>query len=82
MRERRELAGFPRRARAFCSLLFSWAPQNRQLPRFLSPQLAPPPSLPPRFSAMQLQGSLFPRLQIPTLPDSEGRWRAGGGRVE
>lgn len=54
-------------------LLFSWAPQN---PGFHRPQLAAPP--PPRFSAMQLQGSLFPRLRIPTLPDSEGRRRAGG----
>lgn len=54
--------------------LFSWAPQN---PRFHRPQLAAPPP-PPRFSAMQLQGSLFPRLRIPTLPDWEGRRRAGG----
>lgn len=57
-------------------LLFSWAPRNPQLPRFHRPQLAPPP---PRFSAMQLQGSLFPRLRSPTLPDPEGRRRAGGG---
>lgn len=58
-------------------LLFSWAPRNLQLPRFHRPRLAPPP--PPRFSAIQLQGSLFPRLRIRTPPDSEGRWRAGGG---
>lgn len=58
-------------------LLFFWAPRNPQLPRFHRPQLAPPPP-PPRFSAMQLQGSLFPRLRSPTLPDSEGRRRAGG----
>lgn len=60
-------------------LLFSWAPRNPQLPRFHRPQLEPPPPPPPRFSAMQLQGSLFPRLRSPALPDSEGRRRAGGG---
>lgn len=58
------------------SLLFSWTPQNPQLPGFHRPQLAPLP----RFSAMQLQGSLFPRLRIPTLPDSERRRAGGGGR--
>ena len=62
-------------------LLFSWAPRNLQLPRFHRPRLPPRPP-PPRFSAMQLQGSLFPRLRIRTPPDSEGRWRAGGGGVE
>lgn len=54
--------------------LFSRAPQTPQLPRFHRPQLAPPP----RFSAMQLQGSLFPRLRIPT-PSHLERRRAGGG---
>lgn len=67
--------GSPRRAALSAALLFSWAPQNPQLPRFHRPQLAPAP---PRFSAMQLQGSLFPRLRIPTLPDSGRRRRAGG----
>lgn len=62
------------RARALSvPLLGSWAPQNPQLPRSHRPQLAPPP----RFSAMQLQGSLFPRLRIPTPPGSQG----GGGQV-
>lgn len=65
----------PHVARALSAfLLFSRAPQTPQLPCFHRPQLAPPP----RFSAMQLQGSLFPRLRIPTLSHSERR-RAGGG---
>ncbi|XP_040353818.1 transcription initiation factor TFIID subunit 4-like [Herpailurus yagouaroundi] len=81
-RARRGPAGSPRRARAFGpSAIFLGSPEP-PLPRFHRPQLAPPPPPPPpppRFSAMQLQGSLFPRLRSPTLPDSEGRRRAGGG---
>ena len=78
-RARRGPAGSPRRARAFGpSAIFLSSPEP-PLPRFHRPQLAPPPPPPPpRFSAMQLQGSLFPRLRSPTLPDSEGRRRAGG----
>lgn len=64
----------PRCTRAFrFSAIFQGSP-DPQLPRFHRPQLAPPP----RFSAMQLQGSLFPRLRIPT-PSHLERRRAGGG---
>ena len=72
--------GLPTARAPAVPLLFFWSPQNLQFPRFHGPRLAPPLPPPRRFSAMQLQGSLFPRLQIPAPPDSAGRRGRGGGR--
>lgn len=72
--------GLPTTRAPAVPLLFFWSPQNLQFPRFHGPRLVPPLPPPRRFSAMQLQGSLFPRLQIPAPPDSEGRRGRGGWR--